>query len=246
MNGLSAPAGSESVTVGRAEAVAVAALVPMLRQLLSGGTLYAYAAGRIDAKALSGRQTAYAIPAPGVGGGIVVRHNRHGGLLAGITGDRFRYPTRAPYEFDVGRRLAAAGVPTPEMVAYVVYRAGAGLARADVATRLVEPGRDLAGALAAGDAARRTADLDLVASLVAALSRAGARHHDLNSKNVLIADRAMVLDVDRVQFGWKPQDALAHNLARLDRSLRKRRERLGERISDEEIAQMARSAAERM
>ena len=88
--------------------------------------------------------------------------------------------------------------------------------------------------------------LDLVASLVAALSRAGARHHDLNAKNVLIADQAMVLDVDRVQFGWKPQDALAHNLARLDRSLRKRRERLGERISDEEIALMARSAAERM
>ncbi len=51
--------------------------------------------------------------------------------------------------------------------------------------------------------------------------------------------------MDRVSFGWTPELALAHNLRRLDRSLRKRRERFGEAVTDEEIAALARAAAER-
>ena len=177
---------------------------------------------------------------------IVVRHNRHGGLLATLTGDRFLHPTRAPYEFDVSTRLLAAGVPTPRVLAYAVYRSGP-FARSDVATRMADVSADLAARLAAADAECRRRDLDLTATLVAQLSRAGARHHDLNAKNVLIGvPEAIVLDVDRVTFGWAPEIALAHNLRRLDRSLRKRRDRFDEAVTDAEIAALARAAAERL
>lgn len=240
-----APAGYERLAVGRAEAVAVPDLAPLLREVLAGGALYDFAAAQRDARALTGRLPAYAVPLAGAYGRVVVRHNRHGGLFAAFTGDRFVYPTRAPRELAISTRLAAAGVPTPEMLAYVVYRSGP-FATSDVATRLVDPSRDLSAVLAAHDAAARSVALDMAATLVARLSRAGARHHDLNAKNVLVGDVAYVLDVDRVEFGWKREDALAHNLARIDRSLRKRRERFGEAVTDEEIRELARRAAERL
>ncbi len=119
---------------------------------------------------------------------------------------------------------------------------------------MAEPAADLAAALAGGDGAARARALDLTATLVAQLARAGARHADLNAKNVLIGSaapgggelRALVLDVDRVTFDWTPADALAHNLRRLDRSLRKRRALFGDAVTDEEIARLARAAAERL
>ena len=261
------PAGYEHVRIGHVEGVAAAALAPLLREVLATGALYEFARLRPGAETLTGRQPAYAVPLPGGDGRMVVRHNRHGGLLAGLTGDRFLYPTRAPHEFRISNRLRTAGVPTPQMLAYAVYRSGP-FARSDVATRMAVPAWDLAKSLAAADAAGRRRDLDLTATLLAALSRAGARHHDLNAKNVLIGVldppgtggggppggfppagaelRAIVLDVDRVTFGWAPELALAHNLRRLDRSLRKRRDLFGEPVGDEEIAALARAAAERL
>ncbi|MDE3174125.1 MAG: hypothetical protein KGN74_13725 [Gemmatimonadota bacterium] len=246
------PAGYERLVSGRTEAVAVPALVPLLRDVLAAGSLYDFARARPGARELTGRQPAYAFSTSFLDGALVVRHNRHGGALARITGDRFLYPTRAPHELDVSVRLSAAGVPTPPVLAYVIY--GRGLtARADVATRLADPAADLAAVLAGGDGAARVRALDLTATLVAQLARAGALHADLNAKNVLVGSvapggadvRALVLDVDRVTFGWATTDALAHNLARLDRSLRKRRARFDEAVTDEEIARLARSAAER-
>ncbi len=256
MTGRALPAGYERLAVGAAEAVSVAELAPLLRDVLAAETLYDFARRRLEARALTGRQPAYAISMPTGGGMIVVRHNRHGGLLATLTGDRFLYPTRAPRELRASTQLLAAGVPTPQILAYVVYRT-APFARSDVATRMADASADLAARLAAADADARRRDLDLTATLVAQLSRAGARHHDLNAKNVLIGVRdartedgagtqAIVLDVDRVTFGWAPEIALAHNLRRLDRSLRKRRERFGEAVTDGEIAALARAAAERL
>lgn len=267
MNTRILPAGYERVRVGHVEAVAATVLVPLLREVLAAGALYDFARLRPGAETLTGRQPAYAVPLPGGDGRMVVRHNRHGGLLAGLTGDRFLYPTRAPHEFRISTRLRTAGVPTPQVLAYAVYRSGP-FARSDVVTRMAVPAWDLAKSLAAGDATGRHRDLELTATLLATLSRAGARHHDLNAKNVLIGAldpapaasegppagsappgaelRAIVLDVDRVTFGWAPELALAHNLRRLDRSLRKRRERFGEAVADEEIAAVARAAAERL
>lgn len=252
MSARALPAGYERLTVGRAEAVAVPGLVPLLRDVLATGTLYDFARSRPGAAALAGRQPAYAIPTSIDDGMMVVRHNRHGGALARLTGDRFLHPTRAPHELDVSAALTEAGVPTPHLLAYVIY--GRRLAaRSDVATRMAAPAADLAAVLAAGEEPARTQALDLTATLVAQLSRAGARHADLNAKNVLIGSAApgadvcaLVLDVDRVTLGWTATDALAHNLRRLDRSLRKRRALSGEAVTDEEIAALARAAAGRM
>lgn len=187
----------------------------------------------------------YAIPLPRSGIPVVVRHNRHGGLLAGLTGDRFLPPTRAPYELDVARRLADAGVPTPEVVAIAVYAAGA-FRRSDTVTREVAPARDLASALVADDDERATA-LSATARLVAALSAAGARHHDLNVKNVLLEERdegmrALVLDVDRVTFETPAAVVVERNLARLLRSARKWRDRYGARVSEGELAALSAAA----
>lgn len=214
--------------------------------LSAGETLHEWAGRQPGARAMRGRGVAWAVPLPD-GTPVVVRHNQHGGLLAGLTGDRFLAPTAAPRELALALRLAEAGVATPEMVAYVVYPAGPLLARSDVATREVADAEDLGALLARtapGDAARGRA-YDAVTTLVAALARAGARHHDLNARNVLLADgatRALLLDVDRVAFGGSPHAAHEANLRRLVRSLRKHERLWGVRFAPQEIATFADSA----
>ena len=220
-----------------------------------------------------GRQPAYAIFTPMGDGLMVVRHNRHGGLLAALTGDRFLYPTRAPLELETSLRLADAGVPTPPVLGYAVYRSGL-FARSDVATRMALPGPGSGGRARRRRCRRRERLLDLTATLLAELARAGARHDDLNAKNVLIGStepmpglaghypggrrdialptpsddrlRALVIDVDRVTFGHEPRRALELNLLRLERSLRKLREARRLQASDEELAALRTAAAERL
>ena len=81
--------------------------------------------------------------------------------------------------------------------------------------------------------------LAATARLLRQLGAAGARHPDLNAKNVLLAGdggTALVIDVDRVTFHapHHPRVAAA-NLARLARSLRVGRQRLGVTVTDDEI-----------
>jgi tRNA A-37 threonylcarbamoyl transferase component Bud32 len=140
---------------------------------------------------------------------VVVRHSRHGGLLAPITRDLFLTPTRAPHELSVSLQLRTAGVPTPEVVAYATYAVIPGIERADVITREI-PGRELMSPEGAE-------------ALIAAMSRAGAVHPDLNMRNVLVeGTTAYVLDVDRVYF-LAPNDprVTERNRGRLLRSARK-------------------------
>ena len=85
--------------------------------------------------------------------------------------------------------------------------------------------------------AERAAAFEATARLIAAMARAGARHPDLNAKNVLVTyDQAYVLDVDRVHLGGTAEDVTESNLARLGRSLRKWRDRWGARISERDMA----------
>ena len=235
-----APAGYERFTAAGADVVAAHGAGEPVREALRAGTLYAFAQRHPDARILVGRAPAYAVPLPAPGPRVVVRHSRHGGVLAPLTGDRFLPPTRAPAELDAALRLARAGVPTPELVAYAVYRAGPLFRRADVATREVEGARDLPAALAeTPDAAERRRLLAVTARLLRQLGAAGARHPDLNVKNVLLdagGRTALVIDVDRVTFHapHHPRVAAA-NLARLAHSLRASREWLGLAVSDDEI-----------
>jgi hypothetical protein len=169
-----------------------------------------------------------------------------GGALASLHTDLFLPPTRSLRELVTSLRLRAAGIHTPEMIGIIVYPVGFVFRRSDIVTRELEGSEDLASTLRAGRADdRRAASLDAAASLVAALSRVGVYHPDLNLRNVLIPkdtepapeSGAYVLDVDRLRF-HAPGDPMVirANLDRLERSMRKQRERGLVAIDDSEIA----------
>jgi hypothetical protein len=226
------PAGFVRVTSGRCAAVVLASLEEDARLLLAEGSLYEAAARDLAARPLSGRGVAYAITLPVSQLRVVVRHNRHGGLLAPLTRDLFLPPTRAPRELAIAQRLVELGVPTPDVVMYGVAPAFFPFQRADVVTREIVDGRDLATFMAAGTPpAERAAAWQATHALVRTMNAAGVRHHDLNVKNVLLAPfgtslRAHLLDVDRVELGAARSKAVARgNASRLARSRCARRER---------------------
>jgi hypothetical protein len=216
-----------------------------LRAVLDATTLYEFAAAHPEAEPLIGRRTAYAVPLPGTAERVVVRHNQHGGLLAGVTRDLFRMPSRAPHELRIFQRLHQLAVPTPQMLGYVVYPAPGGLCRADVFTRVVPCSHDLSTSLLSDQATERAAALAVAARLVRTLSAARARHHDLNVKNILLHDdaagntAALVLDVDRVTFETDADVVREQNLARLLRSARKWQAQRGARVTDMELERLA-------
>lgn len=241
---MTVPAGFERLLLGHAIAVARSDFARHIRNALVGAdgskaTLHDFASRQPGARPLAGRGVAYAFQLKPTPTKVVVRHNRHGGLFAPITGDRFLAPTRAPYELEVSLALTQLGIATPEILAYALYPPGGILQRADVCSREVASARDLAEVVRTGNDAERAAALALTAGLVAQLSRSGARHHDLNAGNVLLAGgRAHLLDVDRVTLGGNPTVALQANLSRLARSLRKWRDRFGARVSESDILEL--------
>jgi hypothetical protein len=115
-----------------------------------------------------------------------------------------------------------------------------------VVTREVVDGADLASVLMEFDRGpKRETALEEAAALVAALSRAGAHHPDLNLKNILVtgmnsseqnASRAHILDIDRIRF-HVPGDPIVTraNINRLERSIRKWRDQKGLVVEDIEI-----------
>jgi hypothetical protein len=239
------PAGFVRVTTGRHVAVAREAHADDARLMLAEGSLYETAARDLAARPLQGRGVAYAITLPDTGTRAVVRHNRHGGLLAPITRDLFLSPTRAPHELAVALRLRELGVPTPDVLMYGTSPVGLMFRRADVVTRQIDLGRDLASFMA------REAPIDERATawaatraLVRAMNYAGVRHHDLNVKNVLLAPgqgglAAYLLDVDRVTFGAPRSTEIARaNVARLLRSARKWRDERGASFDERELASL--------
>jgi len=242
-----APAGYRRLEGPRgARIVALSGLAQPIARLLDGGTLYELAARLGHGPDFHGRAPAYGLridresaqPAH-----VVVRHNWHGGALARLTGDRFLGSGRTALELDASVRLRDAGVPTPRVVATVTYPAGMGFSRADVATELILDSRDLASCLEDADLATRQRALAATGGLLDLLSAAGARHHDLNAKNVLIHApshgewTAYVLDVDRVRF-LAPHDisVTRGNVERLLRSIGKRRRLNGALVTDGELA----------
>lgn len=242
------PPGYRRFTTRGATVVALEPLAATIGDALGTGaaatTLYGYAARHPRARPLVGRAVAYAVPLPDERTQVVVRRSRHGGFLAPLTGDRFLPPTRAPHELRVSLRLRDAGIPTPELLAYAIYAAGPMLRRSDVVTREIPHGRDLAVALLPSvEPALKRDMLEATASLFRSLALAGARHPDLNLKNVLLAPdeadrlRALVLDVDRVTFGAPRDEAIAAaNFRRFSRSARKWRQLHGAAIDENDLS----------
>ena len=242
MSDAAPPAGYVRVTAGRCAAVVLAPYVGDARRLLADGSLHHAAARDLAARPLMGRGVAYSIALPVSGVRVVVRHNRHGGLLAPLTRDLFLPPTRAPLELEIALRLRDLGVPTPEVLMYGTSPAPFPFQRADVVTREIASAEDLSAYLSADvSESRRRAAWAATRALVQTMNRAGVRHHDLNVKNVLIAESAdeisaSLLDVDRVTFGAPASaEVAAANAARLLRSARKWREERGASFDEREL-----------
>jgi hypothetical protein len=249
MRHLDVPAGFVSFTAGRAHVVCASHVADAFRQALAAGTLYQYAERHPRTRALAGRGVVYAAPLPGNVEDAVIRHNRHGGLLAPITGDVFRTPTFAPRELTISERLHEYNVPTPRMLGYVLYDVAPGFQRADVATREVKNSFDLSAALMSDDASHRARAIAAAANLVVLLGVIGAQHADLNVKNILLREEAgvlnaMVLDVDRVVFD-EPEIVFDLNLERLLRSARKWQTVHGARVTKAELDELGGSVRER-
>ncbi|HEY0929336.1 MAG TPA: lipopolysaccharide kinase InaA family protein [Gemmatimonas sp.] len=209
------------------------------------GSLYEWASEQPQSRALRGRAPVYVATLPTSGMQVVVRHAWHGGLLAPITGDRFRRPSRAPREMWQSLALRGAGVPTTEVLGFVRYDAGPGLVRVDVVTLYVPDTADL-GMVLAGLAPDMECDqaLDATRALLRTLARHGVVHPDLNVKNVLLrpgqgaALDALMIDVDVVQWDSTrpPDDTMNRNVSRLIRSMTKWRTHFGCDFADRRIA----------
>jgi hypothetical protein len=242
-----APPGYSEVRLDGATVVVRDTHLHAIHAAMADGSLYEYAAHHADARPLAGRGVAYAVTLPDAETRVIVRHARHGGLLGGLRGDLFFGDTRAPRELDVSLRLARLGVPTPEVIAYATYPALPLMRRADVATREVPASRDLDRALCDATSDDEKAELIVAtADLLRRLHDAGARHPDLNIKNVLITEpedhafEAWVIDVDRVWFA-EPESAEVRdaNFRRLVRSARKRRRLNGTPFEESDLETLA-------
>lgn len=213
-------------------------------EVLNAGTLYEWAALQPVREEMHGRGVIYSVDLQIIPPtAVVVRRNRHGGLLHGLTGQYFISPTRAPLELATSLRLAAAGIPTPEVIAYAIYPTAGIFARSDVMTRRLPKGDDLPAAWRAGIAEERNSLLEAVARLLKLLAAAGAWHADLNLKNIYIAgsgdnQTAYLLDVDRVTFPAR-SDIAALNFNRLARSASKWRDRWGLDFDEESVLKLA-------
>ncbi|MBL0940551.1 MAG: hypothetical protein IBJ03_16770 [Gemmatimonadaceae bacterium] len=241
-----------AVRLPHADVVAVDRIRDDLAQIVhSHASVYQWAEEQPQPRALRGRAPVYVATLPTSGVTVVVRHSWHGGLLAPITGDRFRRPTRAPQEMQRSIALRAAGIPTTEVLGFVRYDAGAGLARVDVVSRYVDDTADLGMILAGLDPELEgEAALTATLTLLQKLAAHGVVHPDLNVKNVLLrrqavnGPEAMIIDVDVVD--WNPErpasETMARNVARLVRSLHKWRRQFGCDLADPRIESFAESA----
>lgn len=206
-------------------------------------TLYTWARGHRQSRALSGRAPVFvATLSDDASTTIVVRHSWHGGLLAPITGDRFLKPSRAPLELMRSHMLRDCGIPTPEVIAFALYPAGMGFVRVDVATRYLPDSYDFAAVLSGlSPDVNRGEAFAAIEVLLRQLSRSGFVHPDLNIKNILLHRKdntvvATVLDVDVMQWN---QNAIAatttqRNAERLLRSLIKARRQFGIAFTDDD------------
>jgi 3-deoxy-D-manno-octulosonic acid kinase len=206
------------------------------------GGLAAAFARRPGAREHRGRGPCWSIPLAD-GTRAVLRHYRHGGVLAPITRDLFwgRVP-RPILELAISEELRARGVPTPEVLALFVRPRRLGFYQADLITREVPACIDLGRFLArtAGRPAERRWRRRVLGAAGRAVGRmhdAGLDHADLNLRNLVVSEDSgpsgpagasgarpvvWVLDLDRAALARPlPLARRIRQLRRMERSLAK-------------------------
>lgn len=156
---------------------------------------------------------------------MVLRHYRHGGLLAPLFGSLFRGPGRPLRELLVCARAEAAGAPVPRVLCLVLWPVFGPFWSALIGTREERPASELLSALqkAGPDEAIRLARA--TGRAIRSLHDAGVEHRDLQLRNILVVgdhgERIVVVDLDRAifhRYGIVPAGRRARNLGRLARS----------------------------
>jgi 3-deoxy-D-manno-octulosonic acid kinase len=156
----------------------------------------------------------------------VLRHYRHGGTFAPITGDIFWGGRPRPVaELDVSEGLRNRGIRTPEVLAIFWQYCGLLFYRADIVTREVEGALNLGQFLQKSQVKvmERRRHLRAVGATVRRLHDAGLHHPDLNLSNLLILPgepQVWVIDLDRARLLPNLSESAAlSQLARLRRSV---------------------------
>ena len=241
---LQQPDGYVRLAAKEYRAVAREWAAPAVAEALKTGTLHEWSARQPLRKEMRGRGLVFSVELPtSPATAVVIRRNRHGGLLSGVTGELFLAPTRAPYELSMSLRLAVAGIPTPEIIAYATYPVAGIFARSDVMTRRLPEGADLPEAWGSASPTARNEMIVMISQLLNRMEKAGARHADLNLKNIYIAGSgsalsAYLLDLDRVTFPGTG-DVADLNFKRLARSARKWRQQWGLDFSEDTLERLA-------
>ena len=181
--------------------------------------------------AVGGRGAAWFVPTHA--GDAVLRHYRRGGVVARFSRNTYLWNgaerTRSFREFRLLRALGERGLPVPAPLAAAYWRSGTGYRAALLMLRLADT-RSL-GALLDDGVVLPWRDLGCT---IARFHRAGACHADLNVDNVLMDahGKLWLIDFDRGTLRAPARGWQQANLARLQRSLRKR---LGARAKNAEI-----------
>jgi len=152
----------------------------------------------------------------------------HGGLIGPLLGGLYLGAGRALAQVEIARRLAEAGITTPEILAVGWRRSFGFLRKLAIVARAIPAAENLYEAARRGASGpRRRAILDATADLVRAMHEVGFLHADLNVTNLVLGEdregmRLHVIDLDRGRFVpvVSGKDRVA-GLARLRRSYEK-------------------------
>lgn len=184
-----------------------------------------------------GRASVARWPLPDRQENVFLRRYMHGGLLAGLTGERFFGMSRPLWELALSERAREAGVAVPLPLGVVVERRCGPLCRAVYMSAETPGSEDLVHffcrvALDPPETASREMRLVLAeaARQTRALHDAGVDHADLHLKNLLFhrgedgLPHVSLIDLDKAR-ARDPQGRRfrLRNLARLARSARKQR-----------------------
>ena len=152
----------------------------------------------------------------------VWRINRHGGLLGGLQGDRYRSPKRLQEEVELSEGLRADGILTPRVLLALACKEGGGW-RQHLVTEEVADAETVFQARDCQEA------MDAAAALLAQVFELGLWAKDLHPDNLLWRapdQTCWLLDLAGAKRFDRPLDA-AQRQARVDRFLRYFRKHAG-------------------
>ena len=170
---------------------------------------------------VGGRGAAWFVLTPA--GDAVLRHYRRGGVVAHFSHRTYLWSgaerTRSFREFRLLRTLREHGLPVPTPLAAAYWRHGTSYRAALLMLRLAAT-QSMGALLDRGEVPAWAA----IGSTIARFHRAGACHADLNVDNVLMDANGTcwLIDFDRGTLRTPARGWQGANIARLQRSLRKR------------------------